>query len=160
DAAIDDVGGEFGRGALERDLHRFDDLVERLDERVADLFVGDDHRLGHAGDQIAALDFHRLDFVARIGGADRDLDQLGAPLAAQQLVFALDKLRDRLVHFVAADADRAGKDDAGQRDDGDFGGAAADVDDHAARRLGDRQARADGGGHRLLDQIDLARSGG
>src|SRR5204862_523507 len=38
--------------------------------------------------------------------------------------------------------------------------AAADVDDHVAGRLADRQAGADRGRHRLLDQIRLARAGG
>ena len=51
-------------------------------------------------------------------------------------------------------------DDAAEGDDGDLGGAAADVDDHAADRLVDRQAGADRGGHRLLDGVGLARAGG
>jgi hypothetical protein len=38
-------------------------------------------------------------------------------------------------------------------------GAAADVDDHVARRLGDRQAGADRRHHRLLDEIDLGGAG-
>jgi hypothetical protein len=41
----------------------------------------------------------------------------------------------------------------------DLGGAAADVDDHRARRLGHRQAGADGRGHRFLDQVDLRGAG-
>ena len=49
--------------------------------------------------------------------------------------------------------------DAAQRDHGHLGGAAADVDDHAADRFGDRQAGADGRGHRLFDQVGLARAG-
>ncbi len=43
-----------------------------------------------------------------------------------------------------------------ERDDGHLGGAAADVDDHGAGRLGDGQVGAHGSGHRLLDQIRLA----
>jgi hypothetical protein len=39
------------------------------------------------------------------------------------------------------------------------GGAAADVDDHVAGRGGDVEAGADRRGHRLLDQVDLARAG-
>ena len=46
-----------------------------------------------------------------------------------------------------------------ERDDGDLGRAAADVDDHVPGRLGDRQPGADRGGHRLLDQVGLARAG-
>ena len=46
-----------------------------------------------------------------------------------------------------------------RRDDADFGGAAADVDHHRARRFAHRQAGADGRGHRLFDQVDLAGAG-
>src|SRR5690606_13519915 len=47
----------------------------------------------------------------------------------------------------------------GERDDGDLGRPAPDVDDHVAARLGDGQARADGGRHGLFDEVDLARPG-
>jgi hypothetical protein len=90
--------------------------------------------------------------------ADLDLDLLGRPLADQQVVLALDVLDDRLVHLVGSDADRAAVHDAGQRDDRDVGRSAADVHDHVAGRLGDRQARADGRRHRLLDDEHLRGS--
>ena len=90
--------------------------------------------------------------------ADRHLDLLGSPLAQQQRVLLLDVLDDRGVQLVAAGADRLAGDDAAQRDDRDLGGAAADVDHHVARRLVDREPGADGGGHGLLDDVDLART--
>jgi hypothetical protein len=65
---------------------------------------------------------------------------------------------DRLVHLVAAHAHGARIDDAAQRQHGDLGRAAADVDDHGARRLGHRQARADRGRHRLFDQEHAPRA--
>ena len=63
-------------------------------------------------------------------------------------------LIEGLVDLVARDAQRARRDDAAEADDRDVGRAAADVDDHARGRLVDRQAGADGGGHRLLDHVD------
>ena len=63
---------------------------------------------------------------------------------------------DGLVHAVAGQAQAGGRDDAAQGDDGHLGGAAADVDDHGAGRLGDGQVGAHGSGHRLLDQVRLA----
>ena len=45
------------------------------------------------------------------------------------------------------------------RDHGHLGRAATDVHDHVSGRLGDRQAGADRGRHRLLDQVDLSRAG-
>ena len=72
---------------------------------------------------------------------------------------AADVADDRLVHLVAADPHAARIDDAAQGDDGDLGGAAADIDDHAAGWFGDRQAGADRRGHRLLDQLHPAGAG-
>ena len=63
---------------------------------------------------------------------------------------------DRLVHAVTADADRAGVDDVTKREHRDFGGAAADVDDHVARGVGDGHARADGGGDGFSNETRTA----
>src|SRR5882724_5652261 len=82
--------GELGGRALERTLHRLDDGVDRLGERVADLVGADGQRAQHAGDQIAPLDVHCQHFVARVGVADGHLDQLGRALADEQVVSALD----------------------------------------------------------------------
>jgi hypothetical protein len=46
-----------------------------------------------------------------------------------------------------------------RRDDRDVRGAAADVDHHVARGLGDGQARPDGRGHGLVHEIDLGGLG-
>src|SRR6202007_1566863 len=88
--------------------------------------------------------------------ADFHLDVLGRPFADEQVVFALEVVGDGLVHLVAGHADGARIDDAGEGDDGDVGGAAADVDDHVAAGLGDGQAGADGRHHGLLDEVNLA----
>ena len=108
---------------------------------------------------MAALDFHLLGREERRRGPELDLDALGRALADEQVVLAADELRDRLVHRVAGHAHRLAVDDAGQRDDRDVGGAAADVDDHVARGFGDRQAGADRRRHPLLDEVHLARLG-
>jgi hypothetical protein len=51
-------------------------------------------------------------------------------------------------------------DDAAQREYGDFGRAAADVDDHRSGRLVDREPGADSGRHRFGDDVDAPRTGG
>ena len=84
--------------------------------------------------------------------ADRYFHVLGRSLAEEQVVLAARERDDVLVHLVTADPDRARHDDAAERDDRDLGRTATDVDDQAARRLADRQARADRGSHRLLDE--------
>ena len=95
----------------------------------------------------------------REGRAAADLEVLGAALPEQQRVLALDVADERLVDLVAADAHGARGDDAAEADDGDVGGAAADVDDHRGAGLLDRQAGADRGRHRLLDDVDPAGAG-
>src|SRR3712207_9455941 len=85
----------------------------------------------------ADLGLHLL--LHGVGRADLELDLLRRLLADEQLVLALGVVDDRLVELVAADADGLRDDDATERDDRDLGGAAADVDDHRARRLPHRQ---------------------
>ncbi len=69
-------------------------------------------------------------------------------------------LDDGFVHLVAGFAQRARPDQAAERQHGDFRGAAADIDHHAAGRIVDLQTRAERGGHRLFDQLHAARAGG
>ena len=160
DAAIHDVGGELRRCLVQRRLDRVDDLRHRVVERAADLVGGDDHGLREPGQHVAAAHL-RLHLLGQpVGGADLELDLLGRLLPDQELVLLLDVVDDRLVHLVAADAERLRDDDAAERDHGDLGGAAADVDDHVPGRLGDGQPGADRGGHRLLDQVGVAGARG
>src|SRR5262249_31707405 len=122
--------------------------------------VGDAGRLRPAVAQIPALPLDRASLY-RLGmrGSERDLDLLGPAFPDQQPVVLADVLDDRLVHLVARDPDRVAIHRAAHRDDGHLGRAASDVDDQVAARLVNRQARTDGRGRRLLDQVDLARAG-
>src|SRR5215218_793600 len=159
DPAVHDVRGQLGRRAVERLLDRVDDLDERLLERGAHLLGRQHDGLRQPGDEVAAADLSLHLLLERVRGADLELDLLGGLLADQELVLLLDVVDDRLVELVAADADRLRDDDPAERDHGDLGRAAADVDDHVAGRLAHRQTRADRGRHRLLDQVRLARAG-
>ena len=133
----------------------FSGSVERLEHfGLVDL---DD--AGPALAHAAAAHFHRVHRLAVAGGAQRLLDVLGGPLADEQPVASAHEADDRLVHVVAGGADGAGVDHAAERDHGDVGGAAADVDDHAAGGFGDRQPGADGRGHRLVDEVHFAGLG-
>ncbi len=100
-----------------------------------------------------------VSFSTGVGGADLDLDVLGGAFADHEIVGAAHVIDDALVEFIAGDADAAAKNDAAERDDGDLGGAAADVDDHVAGRFLHGQADADRRGHRFLHEIDVARAG-
>ena len=57
------------------------------------------------------------------------------------------------------DAHRFERHDAAERDHRDLAGTTADVDDHVAERLVDRERGADRGGHRLLDEEGLGGAG-
>ena len=160
DAAVHQVRRELRRAALQRDADGLDDGRHRLLQRLAHLVRGDRQRLGQAGDQVAALDLVAHLLPEGVGRADGNLDFLGGAFADHEVVDALEVLDDGLVHLVAAHAHAAADDDAGQRDDGHLGRAAAHVHDHVAGGLLDGQADADGGRHGLLDEVHLAGAGG
>ena len=61
--------------------------------------------------------------------------------------------------YVTCGTDAVLDHQASEGDDGDLGGAAAYVDDHVALRGLDIETDTEGGGHRLEDQIHVARSG-
>ncbi len=88
-----------------------------------------------------------------------NLDLLGGALADEQVVLALEVGHDGFVHLVSGHADGARVDDTGERDDGDVGGAAADVDDHVSAGFGDGETGADGGDHGLLNEVNLGGLG-
>jgi hypothetical protein len=160
DALIHDVGDELGRGFLDRVADRVDDLLDGRLDSLADLIRPDLDAARQAGQEITAaeVDAARVP-LARRGGADRDLDVLGGPLAQVQVVLAAGEVDDVDVHLVAADPDAPADDDAAEADHGDLRRAAADVDDQAAGGLAHRQASADRGSHRLLDQARPAGAG-
>src|SRR3546814_18864255 len=108
---------------------------------------------------MVAGDVGFLHFGAREGGADLDLDALGGRFTDQHVVLTTHVGNDRFVELVAADAHGFRIDDAVERDHRDFRGATADVDDHRAARLADRDAGAARGGDRLFDNPYLARTG-
>ncbi len=158
DALVDDVGGQLRRRLFERGEDGFDDRVNRLRERLAYLVAVDDDRLRNACHEVAPFDFGRQLLFERMGIADLNLDALRGLLADRQVVLSLEVGGDGVVHLVSPDANTLGIDDSRERDDGDLGRASPDVYDHVAARLGDREPRANRGGHGLFDQIDLARS--
>ena len=160
DAAVHDVGRQLGGRLVERRLDRVDDLRDGLLEGAAHL-VGRDHDgLRQSGEHVtpAHLRLHLVREAVR--GTDLELDLLSRLLADEKLVLLLDVVDDRLVHLVAAYAKRLRDDDASEGDHGHLSRAAANVDDHVPGRLADGQSGADRGGHRLLDQVGLARAGG
>src|SRR5262245_37811464 len=156
DAALGEVGRELGRRLFERLLDGVDDGVERLLHGLADLLAGDRHLAGHHGHDIAAADFEGELLLEGVERAEVDLDLLGGLLADLEVVGAAEMLHDRLVELVAGDAHGAGGDDAAEGEDGDLGGAAADVDDHVAEGGEHGEPGADAGGHGLLDHEHLA----
>ena len=159
DAVVGNIGDQLGRGLFE---HQVDFLHDALDG----LFKGLEHFGGGNGDQLrqprneaSALDLHGHFLLGRENAADLHLHLLGRALADEQVVLAAHILDDGLVELVARDLDGGRLDDAGEGDDRDVGRTAADVDDHVALGLGDVDARADGGGDRLFNEVDAARAG-
>ena len=59
DAAVDQIGGEFGRAAFESRADRLDDPCHGFRECLADLLRGDGDGLGKTGNLIPSLHIHR-----------------------------------------------------------------------------------------------------
>src|SRR5918994_614240 len=153
DALVHDVGGQLGRRLVERDLDGVDDGRDRLLDRLTDLVGRGDDRLRQAGHEVAAADLGVDLLQQRPGRAEGDLDLLGRTVADGEAVLLLHEADDRVVELVARHPHRLARHDATEADNGHLGRAAADVDDHVPGRLLDRQAGADGRGHRLLDDV-------
>ena len=102
-------------------------------------------------------------FTHAIGGDGGDaiifLDPLGGGFTNEQIVMAAHIGNDGLVHLVAAHAHRSGVGKPAQGQHGDFGSAAANIDNHAAHRFGHRHIGANGGGHGFENQVNLAGAG-
>ena len=156
EAAVDEVGGKLGRAALQGVAHGIDNGGDGVAEGLADFLRGDVDGFRQTGDGVASLDLHGKLLLERIGGADLHLDLLGSALADEEIVGPLHVIDDRGVELVTRHADGFGEHDAGEGDDGDLSGAAADVDDHVGGGFIDRQADADRGGHGFLDGEHLA----
>ena len=155
----DAVGGHIRhqlRGRpLQNGVNGLHNALHRLLEGVHHLRRADGHNLGKTRQQAAALHVHGLFFILGEDAADLLLHFLGGTLAHQQVVLAAHILHHGLIQLVASDLDRGGFHHAGEGDHGDICRTAADVHHHVAVGLGDVDACADGGGHRLLDEVDL-----
>src|SRR3984957_6022830 len=159
DAAFGDIGAEFRRRLFQRLFDRPHDALQGFLEGFQ-YFIGiQGEAAGHAFGQITALDGYFAHRLARIGRTDFQFDAFRRGLADQDAVVAADVVGDRFVELVAADAHARCVDDAVQRDDRDFGGAAADVEHHRAARLLNRQTGADRGGHGLGNDVHAASAG-
>src|SRR6266853_571984 len=101
---VADVGRKLWWRALERDAAGVQYGRDAFGKRFADFAVINRDGPRHALDQIAALDFHGERLLQRIRRPNFHLDLLGGALANQQIVFALQIVHDRFVHFIARNA--------------------------------------------------------
>src|SRR3569832_70159 len=157
-AALGDIGAEVGRGLFERGLDRADDAGQRVLQRLEDFIAIELVVAWLVFGEVAALHLELTNLLRGIGGADLVFDLFGGGFADQRAVIAAHVVGDGLIEAVAADAHRGGVDDAVERNDGDLGRTAADVEHHRAARLTDRHAGADRRGHGFFEQIDFARA--
>ena len=128
-------------------------------EGLADLGRAQTDGLGHPGRDLAAADLRLLLVLVGVGGADGELHLLGGALPDRHAVAVADVGLDGRVEVEAAAADGPLGHHPAERDHRRLGGAAAHVDHHRADRLVDGEAGADGGGHRLLDEVGGRRAG-
>lgn len=159
DAVVDEIGGEFGFGAFEGSGDGVDDCLDGFHESFADFLGGNGGFARKAGDHVAAAHVHCGFAFERGGGTDFDFDSFGGLLADHHVVGAFHVVDDGFVHVIAGDANRLTGCDACEGHDGDFGGAATDINDHACGGFGEGEACADGGGDGFFDEVGSASAG-
>ena len=88
DAAIDDVGGQLRRRALQCALNSFHDHIEGFGHRLAYVTGADVNGAGQTGEQVQAAHVHGGVVVGVVweGGADADFDVFGGALTNHQVV--------------------------------------------------------------------------
>src|SRR2546426_2670806 len=153
DAAVDYVGGELGRRAVEDGADGADDRLQGVGDALRDVGGGDGDGAREAADLVAAADLVGELLLEGEGAADGDLQLLGGAVADDDVVAALDVVGDGVIEAVARGADGLGDDDAVHGDDRGPGSPAAAVDHHMGPRDVDGDAGADGGGQRLGDDV-------
>ena len=157
DALVDDVLCELGRRFAEAADDSGHDQIDLLADRVSHLLGREDHRLRQTGRDLAPTHFRFHLVCERKRGADGQLELFAGPLPDGDAVLVTDVVLDGGVHVEATTADGVRGDDPTKGDDRGLGRSSPDVDHHVADRLVDVESGADGGGHRLLDEM---RGGG
>ena len=161
DTIAEDIACQFRRGLFQHLMGRGADLLAEHHDRFVQVVSGNIHTHRQAGEQAAALDLHGLVEISLLGAAGHVLFQLfGGALANGNAVLVAHELEDLFVVVVAGHAHAGGLDLAAQRKHCNIGGAAADINDHAALRLGDVDAGAKGSGNGFVDQVHLTGTSG
>ena len=159
DAAVDQVGDQVGAALVERGADAIDDAFQRIGQGLGHFARADFDAARQAGGDVDAADVGRRmgsgEWGMGTGGsifgliwclgiaAEFDAELFGGGEADAEAALAAEVFDDGLVHPIAADADGVACDDIAEAEDGDFGGAGADVDDHAGHRFGDGEADAE-----------------
>ena len=116
-------------------------------------------RARKTGDEIAAFDDDGELLFQRHGRADLDFDVFGRFVADAEVECFLYVVRDGGVDFIAGAFDRRRRNDAAERNHGDVGRAAADIDNHVSERFVNGNAGADCGENWLFDDVGVFGAG-
>ena len=90
------------------------------------------HVLWQTINQVSSLDFHWLLIFIWICRTDLNLDVFRSAVTDKKVVFFLYILNNCRVKLIAAHSYRTGSNDTAQRDNCNFAGTAADINDHAS----------------------------
>ena len=162
DAVLHDVGIQLRGGVLQGRQHGILYLGHGLVDAVGYLLIAHRHLHGQGGDTVRAV-YHIVfrSLVAQVGECRPDgyLDALGHTLRHLDVVLARHVLLDVGRQVVAGRADGVVGHDTAQRDNGNLGAAAADIDNHVPLRGLYVDAHADGGCHRFENQVNITAVG-
>ena len=150
--------GRWGRRTFQRHFDRFEDRVDRVLDRFAYFAAGNCGAARQTRNQVTPAHIHRALGADSIGRPDLELGFFCSTVTDRKIVSTAHVVDDRLVDLVSGDAYGAACHDSAKRNHRNFRRAAADIDDHRARRLRDRQSCADRRRHRLFDGEGFTRA--
>ena len=160
-AFLGDVGIQFGRNHLQYLHNRGIDLHERLFKGIGHFAVRDrQHRRQRSEDiRPGHFEIFRLFVQFRQRRTYGDLDIFGRPFADTHVMLLANVGLDIFGKNVAGHVDAFAADDTAQRNTGDLGRTASDIDHHVALGSFDVQPGAQRRSHRFVNHIDLAAAG-
>ncbi|MNS56560.1 hypothetical protein D3C72_894220 [compost metagenome] len=133
-------------------MNRIDDFLQAAIHRQAHIFRADFNSFIHTCISITTGHSGNTDILFRNSGADGDFQVLSRSFVDDKLFVALKVIDDRIINSMSTDANCLAVYDISKSYHGYFRRATTHVDDHIAFSRFHIQARANGCGHRLINQ--------
>src|ERR1044072_8172449 len=113
----------------------------------------DEDTFGQTRNGIGARNFHAEIFFQRHSRTNLNFYLFSSLLTNNKIVFFTDVTGNGLINFIAANAYRVDGHGVAKGDYGNFGGTAANINNHVAGGAGNLQASSEGSGNGFFNDI-------